>query len=275
MDTEETAVAEELQLDGVAQKLRRAREGMGLDLAQVAAETRIPIRHLEVIERGAFEELPAPTYAVGFSRTYAKMVGLDEKDIAREVRAEISVDEEARRYERVPTFEPGDPAKVPSAGLAWAGAIGAILLFSGAAMYYSTFYGAGAGPAPLVAEPQPEPALANAGEIPNLTTTTMSTMSSSGQVVFTALEDGVWVRFYDVDGQRLLEKQMASGERFEIPNDASEPRINTGRPDAFAITIDGQPVPKLANEPRTVGDMPVSAGALLARADTPDAAQLN
>lgn len=272
METEQNDVAEELQLDGVAQKLRRAREAKGYDLAQVAAETRIPIRHLEVIERGAFDELPARTYAVGFSRTYAKMVGLDDQEIASEVRAELSDGEESR-YERVASFEPGDPAKVPSAGLAWFGAAAAILLFTGGAMYYTSYYGAGAGPAPLVAEP--EPALANGGETGEVSQASVSTAAGDGQVVFTALEDGIWVRFYDADGQRLLEKQMASGERFEIPNDAAEPRINTGRPDAFAITINGEPVPKLANEPRTVGDMQVSAVALLARAEGLDTAQLN
>ena len=94
-------------------------------------------------------------------------------------------------------------------------------------------------------------------------------MSQDGQVIFTALEDGVWVRFYEDGGERLFEAQMASGDRFELPNDAVEPRINTGRPDAFAITIGGQEVPKLSDEPITMGDTPISAAALLARADNP------
>jgi hypothetical protein len=91
-------------------------------------------------------------------------------------------------------------------------------------------------------------------------------------VVFTALEDGVWVRFYDADGERLFEKQMVRGEQFEVPRDAREPRINTGRPDAFGITIGGREVPKLADEPITLGDAIVSAEALLARAAQPAAA---
>jgi hypothetical protein len=73
------------------------------------------------------------------------------------------------------------------------------------------------------------------------------------------------VRFYEADGERLFEAQMVSGETFELPANASEPRINTGRPDAFAITIGGREVPKLAEEPVTMGDTPISAAALLAR----------
>ena len=86
-------------------------------------------------------------------------------------------------------------------------------------------------------------------------------------MIFTALEDGVWVRVYEEDGERLFEAQMASGDTFELPVTASEPRINTGRPDAFAITIDGREVPKLSDEPVTMGNTPISAAALLARAE--------
>ena len=64
---------------GVGQILREAREQAKLDLSQVSAQTRIPERHLLAIENGDFGALPARTYAVGFSRTYAKTLGLDEE----------------------------------------------------------------------------------------------------------------------------------------------------------------------------------------------------
>jgi hypothetical protein len=89
-------------------------------------------------------------------------------------------------------------------------------------------------------------------------------------VVFTALEAGVWVRFSEEGGERLLEKIMSEGETFELPKTASDPRINTGRPDLLAITIDGQSVPKLAEEPIVIGNAPISAADLLARGDASD-----
>jgi hypothetical protein len=84
-------------------------------------------------------------------------------------------------------------------------------------------------------------------------------------VVLTALEDGVWARFYDASGTRLLEKQLANGERFVVPRDRPGVQIWTGRPDAFAITIDGRPVPKLAEQQQIIRDVPITAEALLAR----------
>ena len=71
---------------GIGAQLRAAREERGLSLEQVASETRIPQRHLVAIEAGDFGQLPGRTYAVGFSRTYAKTVGLDQDDVAAIVR---------------------------------------------------------------------------------------------------------------------------------------------------------------------------------------------
>ena len=86
-----------------------------------------------------------------------------------------------------------------------------------------------------------------------------------GEVVFTALEDGIWARFYDGNGSRLFEKQMAQGERFVVPAEASSPQIWTGRPDAFSITIGGRSVPKLAEADTVLRDVLIDAASLLAR----------
>ena len=264
MKDAEESIVEEISHESVGHTLRQKRDEMGLSIAQVAAETRIPERHLVTIESGDFSALPAKTYAVGFSRSYARLVGLDEAVVADQVRAELAAAEDARQA-RQNAFEPGDPGKLPSTGLAWAGGFAALILAIGAFSFYSTFYGAGTGPAPL--QPDPEPVLAaneNAGDEPLLQ---QAALTTDGQVVFTALEDGVWAKFYDAEGERLLEKQMASGETFEIPSDAQGPQIWTGRPDAFAITINGRSVPKLAEDDFVMRDVAISAEALLARND--------
>ena len=62
-----------------------------------------------------------------------------------------------------------------------------------------------------------------------------------------------------------IRKRAKKGEHYTVPPDAEGPRLWTGRPDALAITVGGKEVPKLAQEKRTVKDVPVSAEALLAR----------
>lgn len=92
--------------------------------------------------------------------------------------------------------------------------------------------------------------------------------------MFTALEDATWVKFYDGSGNQLMQKEMALGERYTIPADAVDPQMWTGRPYAFSITIGGRAVPKITEEDRTVKDVPVSAEALLARAEEPATEQV-
>lgn len=274
-DTTEEAPAELMDSAsaGAGDRLRSAREARRLELSHIAAETRIPIRHLESIESGAYDNLPSRTYAIGFARTYARAVGLDERSIADAVREELA-EGGSHSYGRggasVGGMEPGDPAKLPSAGLAWFGGFAALILAVGVIAFFSNYFSAGTELPSLVAEEDAAPpagadgeAIASAGQAPGA-----PAPSSDGKVVFTAIGEGAWVRFYEEGGERLFEGVMEDGDTYEIPTDAEDPRLNTGRPNLFNITIDGREVPPLATEMVPVGDAPVSAEALLARAST-------
>jgi hypothetical protein len=84
-------------------------------------------------------------------------------------------------------------------------------------------------------------------------------------VVFTALTDGLWVKFYDGAGKQLMQKQMAKGESYTVPADAQNPMLWTGRPDQLGITIGGKAQPLLSPTQKTMQNVPVSAAALQAR----------
>ena len=255
----------ELPLEGVGRRLQREREARGISLEQIAEQTRISERHLELIEQDKFSELPARTYAYGFSRSYARALGMDEGEIVNDLRAELD-NTLAGRPRYTPAFEPGDPAKAPPRGVVWASTIAVLLLAIGSYVFYGRFIAPGADPAPLVSEESLESAetdVAQAGAASIGSSQNVGTLPD--QVVFTALEDGVWVSFYEANGRRLEQKLMAIGESFTVPADAADPRIWTGRPDAFAITIGGEAAPRLAEEEVTVRDIPITADALRSR----------
>lgn len=260
----EEEVSEELPLEGAGQLLRRVRKEQNLTIEDIAEKTRIPVRHLEVIENGEFSRLPGRTYAFGFSRTYARVLGLSEIEVAGIVRRELAPFEE-RTSDHLSTFEPGDPAKVPSRGLTWASAIAALILMIGAGSFFAQRSGIGIGPDPIQSDVPDIAGQRTDDASPEAEVAESPAINPDGQVAFTALEEGVWVRFYDARGRRLMEKQMALGERYEVPLEAIGPQIWTGRPDAFEITIGGRSVPKLATEETTIRDVAISAEALLAR----------
>lgn len=67
--------------------LRGAREGRGLSIADVAKQTRIADRWIIAIEEARLEDLPAPVFAIGYVRSYARTVGLDPGAIVEHFRA--------------------------------------------------------------------------------------------------------------------------------------------------------------------------------------------
>lgn len=260
--------AEQPVVASVGEKLRAAREARGLTLAQVAGETRIPQRHLQTIEAGDFTALPARTYAISFSKNYARMVGLDQNEIAAGVRSELDALDPSPRSRPV-GFEPGDPARVPSRALGWVSLLAVILVLAGLFAFYQTYVSPAAELPSLVDEERA--AQAGAAAQRQQQAAAPAAPATGGDVVFTALEAGVWVKFYDADGLQLMQKQMALGERYVVPADAEGPQLWTGRPDALSITVGGRAVPKLAEVQTIMRDVPVSAEALLARAQAPSA----
>src|SRR5689334_25384232 len=93
----------------VGDQLRAAREAKKVSLEDVAAQTRIPQRHLESLERSDWESLPAPTYTTGFAKSYASAVGLDRTEIGDQLRAEMGGHRFAADTAQV--FEAADPAR--------------------------------------------------------------------------------------------------------------------------------------------------------------------
>ena len=255
----------ELPLDSAGARLRRAREQAGLSLSDIASRTKIAERHLVLIEEGNYAAMASRAYAIGFARNYARAIGLDEKEIAASVRDDF--DDIAPTTDRrpPPAFEPGDPARVPGARLAWIAALLALAAIVATGLIWRGFYAPGA-TLPDLAEPKTQAPAAAAGPAQAV---------PAGPVVFTATLPSVWVRFYDADGKQLLEKVLAQGESYTVPPDAKNPMLWTGRPDALQVTIGGQEVPRISTLEENVKDVPVSAAALLARpAGTTPAAAL-
>lgn len=224
--------------------------------AQIAAVTRIPERHLTAIEAGDFPALPSRTYAVGFSRSYAKAVGLDPDEIVTAVQGELVNFEPAEPRRGIPTFEPGDPARIPGSRLVWLSALGIVAVLVAVYFLARSMIAPGMTLPSILSDDPPAAASQAAPE---------QAPALSGPVVFTALEGKVWVKFSDAAGNQLFQDEMVQGESWTVPADQADVRIVTARPDALAITIGGESVPKLSDAQTTIRDVPVTAAALLAR----------
>lgn len=124
----------------VGARLAAAREAAGLSLTDLSESTRIPTRMLMLIEAGDFAALPARIYATGFTRSYARALGLNEAEYVSAVRAELGISGQSSDSGLDADFEPGDPARVPSARLAWLAALAALAVVIGGLMFLRTYY---------------------------------------------------------------------------------------------------------------------------------------
>jgi len=107
----------------LGETLQRARLARGVTLEEAERTTRISRRYLEALENENFGLLPAPVYARGFLRTYARYLGLEPVDLLPLFPV---------GYLDVPLLEPMPkvmtPRTWPGSGLLAAGVVAVLLL---------------------------------------------------------------------------------------------------------------------------------------------------
>ena len=259
------AEADQDQLLGqsVGERLRVAREAKKLSLDDVARQTRIPVRHLEHIEREEWDALPAITYSVGFARSYANVVDLDGAQIGAEVRQQLGGIRPGNTA-AAPYYEPADPARVPPRSIAIAAAVIAVLLVIGYLVWRSSAIGEDS-PADVAITQADEPAAANQAA-PRPARPAPAPPPSNGPVVLTAAED-VWLRIDQAGGGAPLYMGiLKAGQTYQVPAGAQSPRIRTARANVLRVSVGGAEVPPLGPPETTISNVSLTAADLVARA---------
>ncbi len=87
-----------LSMTPIGETLRRERLKRNLDLEQISRELKISTHTLEAIENEQFDRLPGAVFAKSFVRQYARVLELDDAEMAAEVQSRFEP-------EPLPTFE--------------------------------------------------------------------------------------------------------------------------------------------------------------------------
>ncbi|WP_310476457.1 helix-turn-helix domain-containing protein [Sandarakinorhabdus sp.] len=253
--------------------LAEARAAAGRELADVARETRVPLRHLMAIEADDHEALPALPYALGFVKTFARSVGLNPEAVGAQFRTETRL---TPHVPTAPSLEPLDEARLPSRGLAFAGLAVLVLVIGGLGLYGSGVLEPvpSAPPAAAVTPPGQvagsAPA-APAGGVPIVAPATPATpatpaaIPASGPVVLTARED-VWVKIYSrVTGKRAFQGLMVAGSIYNVPEDNGPLVLRAGRAGVIEVTVAGVKLPPLGGPVDTIDGVVLTAPALAER----------
>src|SRR3954453_22600108 len=191
----------------VGERLRVAREAKKLSLEDLAAQTRIPQRHLASIETGDWDNLPAPTYTVGFAKNYATAVGLDRDEIGNQLREEMG----GQRFAASSTdvFEPADPARTMPKGLV-IGAIAAVIVLVIVMSWLNN--------RSLEQTEQPSAAVAENAPVPAARApapAAVAPAAAQGLVVLMATAPA-WIQVTD-QGKSLFQGQLQPGQSYTVP----------------------------------------------------------
>ncbi|MEY3704423.1 MAG: hypothetical protein RLZZ561_2043 [Pseudomonadota bacterium] len=252
-----------LALDRVGDRLRAARLAAGLSLSDIAGKTRVPLRHLEAIESNDFSTLPSFTYATGFVRAFARIVGEDEVTLIRDLRVELGRDQDI--WTAASGDNVADPTRIPPKWLAWTAILIMLAFIGGYGLWRSSVFD------PQLAEVEQAPSASRPAAPARPAAAPAATPAlPTGPVLLTAIDD-VWVRIYDNSDKVLFQGILKKGESYPVPPDANGPMIRTGRADQIAVTIGGVFVPALGPANQTLSNVPVSAAALAARPAAPAA----
>ena len=211
----------------VGERLRAAREEKKLSLEDIAAQTRIPQRHLESIENAEWDKLPAPTYTVGFAKSYASAVGLDRTDIGDQLREEMGGQRFANNQAEI--FEPADPARTMPKWLVF-GAIAAVILLVVVMSWLSRR--SLDGPADTTTN---APAAAPAAQPANRPAPPAPAANAQGPVVLTAVAPA-WIQVTD-QGKTLFQGELQPGQTYAVPQTAAAPLLKAGKPEALKVTV--------------------------------------
>ncbi len=253
----EQAYSEGFDTIGIGERLRQAREAKGLSLDEVASQTRIPIRHLQHIEKEEWDALPAITYCIGFVRSYANTVGLDGAEMGRELRDRLGG--LRTRAPAAEYYQPADPARVPPRSLALIAAVVAVVAIIVYAIWRNSLNDA-EDPAAAVTLPVPQaqaPQTQQAGPA--------QPQNAAGQPVTLTATGPVWLRVYEEGGATITERTMATGETYQIPTTATRPMLRVGAPEALRITVGQTVIPPLGPAGQPVGNVSARPEDLIAR----------
>jgi cytoskeleton protein RodZ len=257
-DVENEPLDEEVVEPGtptVGERLKAAREKKKLSLEDIAAQTRIPQRHLESIENADWENLPAPTYTIGFAKSYASTVGLDRNEIGDQLREEMGGQRFASSQSEV--IEAADPARTMPKWLVISAVVAVILLIIIMSVLNHRALEQPAPNAPAATAPA-TPAAKPGQQQP---AAPVPAASAQGPVVLTAVAPA-WVQVTD-QGKTLFEGMMNPGQAFTVPPTATAPLLKAGKPEALKVTVGAAVAPPVGPPGKVASNVSLKAADLM------------
>jgi cytoskeleton protein RodZ len=230
---------EPIEIPGCGRQLRRTREKLGLSIEDVSAELRLSGFQIQALEEDDWSQLPGETYARGYLRSYARLLGLDADQLlsgasTQEIelsRREPEIEVPAREGRDEPAEEAEEAAAGQSTRPSWGRTLATVVVIGVLAVAYWQYRGgmestetAGQAEEPGLVVDAPSDAGTASGEASAGETDVFMdesadggppTPSSPDKAVF-EFRQRSWIDVRDAGGRRLLYRSFPPGRRVEV-----------------------------------------------------------
>ena len=217
--------------------LRRQREMREISLRDIADRTKISLRYLEAMEADRFDILPAPLFAKGFLREYARYVGLSPDEVVNHYLS-VQAPQEGAEERKAEETRPGRERARKTRGWTW----GLFLLLAGALLLalVALFAWWGQKRRDDTATQQPPPPIAAPPSVTPKASTPPPAAPSAPLEVSLDFTENCWVEAV-IDGKNRLSELRVQGESLQL--EAKERIVLTlGNAGAVEIQVNSLPL---------------------------------
>jgi cytoskeletal protein RodZ len=268
--------------------LRHQREARSVSLREIADSSKISLRYLDALEQDRFDVLPAPVFARGFLREYARVVGLNPDEVVNLFL--VAVDERRGASPRAEAKSPARPRRARSSvgyGLLLALAVIAFLGVAAALSFYverrartappvenmvAPAVPAAATESPVVeesaAEPaapgvtEPDPARSGPSTVPGGEASPLAaTPAGEGRALTVVLSfaQDCWLEV-SVDGRRRSSELKAGGETVSLEAEQYI-LLTVGNASVVTVEVNGRPFALPTSSTRVVRELRIDRAA--------------
>jgi cytoskeletal protein RodZ len=217
--------------------LRRQREMREISLRDIADRTKISLRYLEAMEADRFDILPAPIFAKGFLREYARYVGLSPDEVVNHYLS-VQTPQEGGDERKPEETRPGRERARKTRGWTW----GLFLLLAGALLLAAValFAWWAQKRRDDTAIQQPPPPIAAPPSMTPATPVPPPAAPSAPLEISLDFTESCWVEAVS-DGKNHLSELRVQGESLQL--EAKESIVLTlGNAGAVEIQVNGMPL---------------------------------
>lgn len=249
---------EESSFEKIGLLFKEARESKNITIAEASQELHIRQLYINSIESGSLSALPGHVYKIGFIKTYARFLNLNEKQILKDfnLQEEIAPDYSSFNYS-IPIEHQKRPNIKVILGATTLLFIGSVTLYvsnnthdEGSVVVSKIDTSAQIQPPPssviIPATPTASPAAVDETSSPPSVTPLQPsvTKEQDKEAVTTEENDGVkiiatkdaWVQVTDESGKAVFVRLMRAGESYNVPT-TGKYQLNTGNGAGVKLSI--------------------------------------